>query len=118
MVSRVAPAEPLLSVKATSRFDSAAKGLFDEDERAAVEYLVASNPEVGVLVRQGGGIRKVRVARKGEGKSGGYRVIYFYADRDHPVFLLDVFAKADTENLTAGELADLRAIVERIKRSW
>ncbi len=50
-----------------------------------------------------GGARKLRVARPGGGKSGGYRVISYYAGADVPVFLLIVFAKNMKSNLTKAE---------------
>lgn len=47
----------------------------DEDRSALVDY-IAANPEAGVSL--GGGLRKVRIARQGGGKSGGYRTIYVF----------------------------------------
>jgi len=60
---------------------------------AAVIDRVASDPECGVLIRGTGGIRKVRFAFGGRGKSGGARVIYFLAGEQLPIFLPTVFAK-------------------------
>jgi len=47
-----------------------ANKLFSEEERADIVALVAADPECGDLIRGTGGFRKVRVARKGMGKSG------------------------------------------------
>ena len=46
-----------------------------------------------------GGFRKLRVARKGMGKSGGARVIYIWRNEQFPVFLITVFPKNEKENL-------------------
>jgi hypothetical protein len=51
----------------------------------------------------GGGILKQRVARRGEGKSGGYRVVVVFRSGDRAVFLHG-FAKNDKANLTPDEL--------------
>jgi mRNA-degrading endonuclease RelE of RelBE toxin-antitoxin system len=55
--------------------------------------LVGSTPEAGDLVPESGGIRKLRWAAKGKGKSGGVRVIYYFHSEALPVFLLTVYAK-------------------------
>jgi hypothetical protein len=54
---------------------------------------VAADPECGDVIRGTGGFRKVRVARKGMGKSGGARVVYIWRNERFPVFLITVFPK-------------------------
>jgi len=54
---------------------SADKAEIAADERAAAVEMVAANPEAGDLIVGFGGCRKIRVASRGRGKSGGYRVI-------------------------------------------
>ena len=49
---------------------------WDEDERAEFASFIALNPEAGAVIRGSGGIRKVRWAREGAGKSGGVRIVY------------------------------------------
>jgi hypothetical protein len=50
----------------------------------------------------GGGVLKQRVAREGEGKSGGYRTIILFSSGVRAVFVFG-FAKSDRANLTAKE---------------
>jgi hypothetical protein len=50
---------------------------------------------------------EVQVARPGQGKSGGFRVISFYHSEQLPVFLITVFAKSQQANLTRGERNEL-----------
>jgi len=59
----------------------------------------------------GGGVFKVRLARSGEGKSGGYRVIVFFKSEFRTVFVYG-FAKSDRGNIDQGEL---RLFKERVK---
>ncbi len=57
----------------------------------------------------GGGLIKQRVARLGEGRSGGYRMMIAYRMKDRAIFLLG-FAKNERQNISAGELAALREL--------
>lgn len=57
----------------------------------------------------GSGVFKQRVARKGQGRSGGYRTLIAYRSGDFSVFLFG-FAKSDRENIGPDELEDLQTI--------
>lgn len=57
----------------------------------------------------GGGIIKQRVARAGQGRSGGYRMLVAYRAGDRAVFLYG-FAKSERDNIGADELERWRAI--------
>jgi len=63
-----------------------------------------------------GGIRKVRFARGGRGKSGGVRVIYYFYNAEEPIYLLEVFGKNEKANLTAAERNALAKVVAEIKQ--
>ncbi|MES2097824.1 MAG: type II toxin-antitoxin system RelE/ParE family toxin [Pseudomonadota bacterium] len=75
----------------------------DESQRALVVDLIAANPEAGDMMPGCGGARKLRVARPGSGKSGGYRIVTYFAGKNVPVFLLTVFPKNVKTNLTDAE---------------
>jgi hypothetical protein len=87
--------------------DARSAGLTDE-ERAHIVALVSCQPTAGDAIVGTGGARKIRVAGRGKGKSGGYRVVTFFGGQDIPVFLLAVFGKGDKVNLTKVERNDLR----------
>ncbi len=89
--------------------------MLSEDELADTIWLIAQNPQAGDLVPDSGGLRKIRVRRGGQGKRGGARVIYYFFDRNHPLYLLDVFAKNERSDLSASERRQLRAIAAEIK---
>jgi hypothetical protein len=57
----------------------------------------------------GGGVIKQRVARAGEGRSGGYRMLIAHRAGDRAVFLYG-FAKRERDNIDADELLTLREI--------
>lgn len=82
-----------------------AKAIMSEDERTALIDFVAATPDAGISL--GGGLRKLRFARPGGGKSGGYRTIYVFGGTEAPIFLLTVFAKNEKVNLSRTEQAEL-----------
>ena len=64
--------------------------------------------ENGLIAAElGGGLIKLRVARPGRGKSGGYRTLIAYSRGRRAVFLLG-FAKNERENIDPKQLADLK----------
>lgn len=107
------------TVVETQAFRRAANdaGLSD-DERQAITNLIAANPKIGDLIEGTGGARKFRFAGRGKGKSGGYRVITFYAADDVPVFLLDLYGKGEKVNLSKSERNELKGILGTIADEW
>lgn len=85
------------------------------EERAAMEVHVAATPEIHPVVPGAGGVRKARWGRQGKGKRGGARVIYFYRSAANVVYLLDVYAKAEKEDLTSADKQQLRELVTLLK---
>lgn len=96
-------------------FDAAAKrcGL-TEGDIVALEDVLATNPDAGDLIQGSGGCRKVRIAGRGKGKSGGYRVITFFSTPNIPVFLITVFSKGRKANLSDAEVNKLRGIAKTL----
>lgn len=88
-----------------------------DDERAAAVNLVSTDPEGGDVVQGTGGVRKARLAGRGKGKSGGYRIVWYFGGGDIPVFLLNVFGKGEKANLTQGERNALRALTATLRSS-
>lgn len=77
----------------------------DSDLREAVE-----RAENGLIDADlGGGVIKQRIARQGQGKSGGYRSLILFK-RENRAFIVFAIAKNDRDNITAQELADLKAL--------
>jgi len=94
------------TVVETTEFVRAASAAgMDEDDREALIDLLSLDPDAGTSL--GGGLHKIRFARRGEGKSGGYRVLYFYREEDLPIVLLTAFAKNQKSNITGRERSDL-----------
>ena len=86
-------------------------------EREYFVDFIARNPEAGDIIRDGGGVRKVRWGRGGTGKRGGARVIYFFYDLDTPLYLLLVYAKAARTDISPDGKKAVREFAERIKQA-
>jgi hypothetical protein len=65
-----------------------------------------------------GGARKARFSGRGKGKSGGYRVVSYYAAADVPVFLLALINKGERANLSKAEQNALREKLSRIAETY
>ena len=87
-----------------------------EAEREEIVNHLATNPTAGVDL--GGGLRKVRIARRGAGKSGGYRTIYVSGGAHMPLFLMTVYGKNEKANLSPKELSAAVALSKSIIASF
>lgn len=106
------------TVVETPTFNKAADrvGLKEADVTAVIEML-ARHPEAGEIIQGSGGCRKVRVAGRGKGKSGGFRVITYFGGNDIPVFLLTVFSKGEMGNLSDEQVNAMKVFIKNtIKR--
>lgn len=87
--------------------------LMSDDEYRALQEALIMRPELGVVIKNSGGLRKLRWALQGRGKSGGVRVIYYWMNVDEQLYMLLAYPKNEQENLTDMQLNTLRAIVQR-----
>jgi hypothetical protein len=86
----------------------------DDDGFAELQRYLASNPEAGDMVPGAGGIRKLRWKdpRRGKGKRGGMRVIYYCFLSEQEIWLLTLYDKDEAADLTKDERDHLRLALE------
>ena len=96
----------------TSTFTKQITTLLRDEEYGEFQSRLAANPELGAVIKGGGGIRKVRVALGSRGKSGGARVIYYWAVRRDVILLLYAYPKNVTADLTPKQIAQLAKVVK------
>ena len=77
----------------TSAFTKAISDLLDDDRYAALQEMLAENPDAGDLIPGTGGLRKLRWAVPGRGKRGGMRIIYYWVMPKDQIFMLLVYRK-------------------------
>jgi len=108
----------LITVVETASYLKDAERLLTEGERRQIVTTLATDPECGVLIRGGGGIRKMRVAFGNRGKRSGARVIYYYHSQNLPVFALVLFAKNERSDLSDAETKALAKAVKQIPKVY
>ncbi len=88
---------------------------FDDEGLRAFQNALMENPEAGKVIEGTGGLRKVRWPdpRRGKGKRGGLRVIYYWWNGRRQFWLFTLYDKDEMEDLTAKERTTLK---ERLGR--
>lgn len=99
---------PLVSVVETDQFLASTRKLMDDDSRAALIDHLAANPTAGDVIPGTGGVRKLRWALEGRGKRGGARVIYYFHSERLPLFVLNAYAKNESDDLSQATKNELR----------
>jgi hypothetical protein len=92
--------------------------LLDEESQDELKDFLASNPTAGRIMQGTGGVRKLRWARQGSGKSGGVRVIYYFYNETLPLFLLNMFGKNEKANLSKTEQNKLAKKIPRLVKTY
>ena len=105
----------LITVAETPEYLRCAEKLLPAADRMEVVEYLAANPKGGDLMQGTGGVRKLRWARGGRGKSGGVRVIYYFHSDAMLLYLLTVFGKNERSNLSKAERNDLAGLVRMLK---
>jgi mRNA-degrading endonuclease RelE of RelBE toxin-antitoxin system len=86
----------------------------DDDSFRRLQRLLMINPEAGALIRGTGGLRKLRFAdeRRGKGKRGGLRVIYYWWDSGLQFWLFTIYDKDEQSDLTKPQREMLRQMIK------
>jgi mRNA-degrading endonuclease RelE of RelBE toxin-antitoxin system len=108
----------LITVAETESFRRKVGQLLSENEKDELIAYMSMHPNAGVLIKGTGGIRKLRWARSGRGKSGGVRVIYYFHSQEMPLYLLTLFGKNEKANITKKEKNILSTMVRKLVNYW
>src|SRR6056297_1317120 len=83
-----------------------------DDEYRALQWYLLIYPDAGNVVRGSRGVRKVRWAPEGKGKSGGIRVMYYWKKAVDEIWLLTLYSKSERATIP-GHI--LKKIAEEIE---
>jgi hypothetical protein len=95
----------------TPIFTNSDRGLVGDEEYRSLQIALILRPEQGPVIRGGGGLRKLRWARPGGAKSGGLRVIYYWAPAEAAFYNARRYAKNQQGDLTAAQTRALGQLV-------
>ena len=96
----------------TTVFTRQVQALLADEAYRRLQMALAEHPDLGTLIPQGGGLRKVRWGGSGRGKRGGVRVIYYWARPQQQLLRLFIYAKSERDDLTPIQLKMLRTVIE------
>jgi len=86
----------------------------NDESYQTLQSALLENPELGNVMPGTGGFRKVRWedSRRGKGKRGGLRVIYYYLTADHQIWFFTLYDKNEATDLTSGEKKALKKVIQ------
>lgn len=102
----------MLTIVETPTFQRLWPDYWSEEERGEFATWLALTPDAGDVVPGSGGVRKVRWSRKGTGKRGGVRVVYFNRLANGEIWLLLIYSKSVQDNIPAAVLRILKQEIE------
>lgn len=96
----------------SSLFTKMVYDYLSEEDFTAFQQFLLEQPEAGDLIKGSGGVRKVRWARAGSGKSGGVRVCYYTRTAAGQILLLVIYAKSVRASISGAVLKQLKEMLE------
>ena len=96
-------------------FERTRKDYMDDDAYSALQHELMANPEAGDVLEGTGGLRKLRQPdpRRGKGKRGGLRIIYYWWLGGDQFWLCAVFDKDQADDLTPDQRKALKQMLKR-----
>ena len=92
-------------------------GLNDDSLRQLQEVLL-QNPKAGKVIRGTKGLRKIRIAFEGQGKSGGSRVAYVDFTAHETIYLITAYSKSIKDNLSQAERNTIAKMIVRLEQGF
>ena len=95
------------------------KDYLKDDQYRELQTLLLLNPLEGDVIQGTGGFRKLRWAdtRRGKGKRGGLRVIYYYFENSQQIWMLTIYDKNTSDDLSTEQKRLLKNELEKEKRA-
>jgi len=107
----------IAEIVSLSGYEAQVSALLDDEERIAMEFFIACATEDHPVIAGSGGFRKARWARRGRGKSGGFRVVYFFLAEPGRIYMAAVYAKSRKETLSKADQNVLAKLASQIKKA-
>ena len=102
----------------TKQFFELLYEFLNDDSYLELQISLIERPDQGVLIKGGGGIRKLRFSARGKGKRGGVRIIYYWVTGAGQIYMLHIYPKSRKDDLTDAELSELRDLVKEMQHGY
>jgi len=97
----------------TPIFTRQVRDLLSEDQYRNLQDELRKHPDAGPKIKGSGGLRKLRWAIEGQGKSGGARIIYHWVVTQDRIFMVYMYPKSKQDDLSSEQLKALKKTVEK-----
>lgn len=89
-------------------------GYLSDEGFGKLQQELMNNPEAGVVIKDTGGLRKMRFAdqRRGKGRRGGLRVIYYWWSAGRQFWLYTLYDKDEMDNLAPKQRKALKKMLK------
>ena len=88
----------------------------DDDDMMLLEDYIMKNPNAAVIMQGTGGLRKLRWPLPGFGKSSGIRALYVDFVYHGKIFMIDLFAKNEKDNLSPRERNAVKQVIQALEK--
>jgi mRNA-degrading endonuclease RelE of RelBE toxin-antitoxin system len=96
----------------TSKFTEILSDYLSDDDYRGLQSYLLQKPDAGDIVRGSGGVRKVRWASVGKGKSGGVRAIYYWKKSEHEIWMLTMYSKSERATIPGHILKQIAEAID------
>jgi len=83
-----------------------------DDDLSRLQRYLNENPEAGDIIRESGGVRKLRWGAPGRGRRSGYRIIYYLRSKQGEIWLLTLYAKNVAESISGRVLKKIKEEID------
>ncbi|MAD41134.1 MAG: hypothetical protein CL623_01935 [Arcobacter sp.] len=97
-----------MEIVETSVYTEDITKLLKDEEYQELQRFLVEHPKAGDVIKGSKGLRKLRWKLQNKGKSGGIRNIYYYYEEQHTLYMIYVYEKSKTEDLTPKQIQMLR----------
>jgi len=97
-----------MEIVETSVYTEDITKLLKDEEYQELQRFLVEHPKAGDVIKGSKGLRKLRWKLQNKGKSGGIRNIYYYYEEQHTLYMIYVYEKSKTEDLTPKQIKMIR----------
>lgn len=96
----------------TSSFTKLLPNYLSDEEYRGLQVYLMQKPDAGDIVKGSGGVRKVRWASEGKGKSSGVRAVYYWKKPDHEIWMLTIYSKSERSTIPGHILKQIAEAID------